>query len=565
MDKILLKMVSLLNPLLQKTGVDTLQLNEILRIKLLMDNRRPKTIFGNKKAKEGSKASSSIFSNIMVVVMGLMMSFVLFISKMPLAGQTLYFSIFMVMMALTLISDFTTVLIDTRDQFIISPRPVNDRTVAMARFLHITLYVTRIALLQGLPGILLVAFIDGSLAIPVFFVQVIEATLLSVLLVNLVYFILIKLVNPQRFKDIISYVQIAFSICIFAVYYLVPKLINISSLKHIDLLSHTWVYFLPPVWISSLNEILFHAAMANLTMVLLAITGLITPIIGIWFVAKVLAPGFNRSLAIINTADGNSVNAATAKKQYKIDFRDKLANLIAPEPIENAGFKITWKLAARTREFKMKVFPAFAYVPIYFLYFAFNGKGASLSEKYETMKGNASYIFLIYLTTFVLSSILQNVSQSAKYKSAWVYYTLPIDQPGKILAGMYKAIIVLYFIPYCLILSITTIIIWGPITINDILLAFSLSTIYGMLMALFLVKGLPFSKPIMVKAGGGKMIVSFVIMGFIVALGFGHRFLIKWETLIWALIIPAILINWIMFNQYKKQTWDAIELADMDG
>jgi ABC-2 type transport system permease protein len=564
MDKILLKVVSFLYPMLQKTGVDTIQLNEILRVKLLMDNRRPKTVFGNKKSKPG-KPPSALASNIMIVVMGLMMSFVLFISKMPLAGQTLYFSIFMVMMALTLISDFTTVLIDTRDQFIISPRPVNDRTVAMARFLHITLYVIRIALLQGLPGILLVAFIDGTLAIPIFFIQVIEATLLSVLLVNLVYFILIKLVDPQKFKDIISYIQIAFSICIFAVYYLVPRLINISSLKHIDLLSHQWVYFLPSVWIAGFNELLFHAARANLTVVLLAITGLIFPIIGIWFVAKVLAPGFNRRLAIISTADGNSSSIATTKKQYKVDLRDKLANLVAPDAIENAGFKITWKLAARTREFKMKVFPAFAYVPIYFLYFAFNGKGASFSEKYETMKGNASYIFLIYLTTFVLSSILQNVSQSAKYKSAWVYYTLPIDQPGKILAGMYKAIIVLYFIPYCLVLSIVTVIVWGPTTINDILLALTISIAYGILMALFLVKGLPFSKPIMAKAGGGKMIVSFVIMGLIVALGFGHRYLIKWENLIWILIIPALLIDWLMFHHYKKQSWDDIELADMDG
>jgi ABC-2 type transport system permease protein len=563
MDKFLLKLVSLLNPMLQKTGVNTDQLNEILRIKLLMDNRRPKTFFGNKKNKSG-KPPSAIFSNIMIVILGLMMSFLLFISDRPLAGQTLYFSMFMVMMALTLISDFTTVLIDTRDQFIILPRPVNDRTVAMARFLHVTLYITQIALLQGLPGILLVFFVDGYAAIPVFFIQVIEATLLSVLLVNTVYFILIKLVSPQKFKDIISYVQIVFSVCIFAVYYLVPKLINVSSLKHIDLLSHAWVNFLPSVWIASLNETLLHAGRANLAIVAMAVTGLIFPIIGIWFVAKVLAPGFNRSLAIVSSADGNSTTSASIKKQYKTDFRDKLANLVAPDPIENAGFKITWKLAARTREFKMKVFPAFAYVPIYFLYFAFNGRGQSIAEKYETMKGNASYIFLIYLSTFVLSTILQNVSQSAKYKSAWVYYALPIDQPGKILAGMYKAIIVLYFIPYCLILSIATVVIWGPVTINDIVLSFCISTIYGMLMALFMVKGLPFSKPIMVKAGGGKMIVSFVILGLIAALGFGHRFLIKWETLIWILIIPTILINWIMFVQYKKQSWDAIELADMD-
>ncbi|MCC8423933.1 hypothetical protein [Mucilaginibacter sp. UR6-11] len=560
MDKLLLKLVGLLNPLLEKTGVDVMQLHEILRIKLLIDNRRPKAVFTSRKAKSG-KVQSSFLANFLIVVMGCVMGALLFISNKPLVGQTLYFSIFMVMMALTLISDFTSVLIDTRDQFIIAPRPVNDRTVAMARFLHITLYITRIALYQGLPGILLIAFIDGLPAIPLFFLQVIEATLLSVLLVNLVYFILIKLVSPQKFKDIINYIQITFSITIFAIYYLVPRLINISTIKNVDVLSHKWTCLLPPVWIASLNEAIFHAGRINFTVIALAVIGLIFPITGIWFVAKVLAPGFNRKLAIVSTADGDS---GVTNKTYKTDFRDKLANLVAPDAIENAGFKITWKLAARTREFKMKVFPAFAYVPIYFLYFAFNGKGETIADKYERMQHNTTYIFLIYLTTFVLSSILQNVSQSAKYKSAWVYYTLPIDQPGKILAGMYKAIIVIYFLPYCLIISMAMLFIWGPSTINDVILAFTVSTIYGMLMALFMVKGLPFSKPIMVKAGGGKMIISFVILGLVAALGFGHVFIAKWENVVWLLIIPMLLINWIMFNQYKKQTWDAIELADVD-
>jgi len=561
MDKLLLKFVGLFNGLLQKTGVDTFQLHEILRVKLLMDNRRPRTAFGNRAARSGGKAPSPILANLLIMFMGLMIGLALFLSFKPLLGQTLYFSIFMMMMALTLISDFSSVIIDSRDQFIILPRPVNDRTVAMSRFLHVTLYISRIAFLLGIPGILIIGFVDGWAATPLFFIQIIEATLLSVLLVNLVYFVLIKAVSAQKFKDIINYVQITFSVSLFAIYYLVPRLVNVKSLKDIDVLSHQWVYFWPPVWISSLNEALLHSGRSNSLIIVFAVLGLILPIIGIWFVAKVLAPGFNKKLAIVSNADGGNIDG---KKQHKTDFRDKIANWLAPDPIENAGFKITWKLATRTRDFKMKVYPAFAYVPIYFIYFTFNGKGETLSEKFEHVRNSSTYIFLIYLTTFVLLSILQNVSQSAKYKSAWVYYTLPIDQPGKILSGMYKAIIAVYFLPYCLVIGIITLVIWGPSTLNDIILAFIISIIYGMLMALFTVKGLPFSKPVMVKAGSGKMIVSFILLGLIIILGLGHKFLARWETVIWLLIIPMLLINWIMFRQYKKQSWDAIELADID-
>ncbi len=102
MDKILLKCVGWLNPLLQKTGVETNQLHEILRVKLIMDNRRPKASFGNHANKE-VKTPKPIVANIMILVLGCILGVVLFISKMPLTGQTLYFSMFMVMMAITLI------------------------------------------------------------------------------------------------------------------------------------------------------------------------------------------------------------------------------------------------------------------------------------------------------------------------------------------------------------------------------------------------------------------------------------------------------------------------------
>jgi len=569
MDKILLKFISFFYPVLEKAGVNTAQLNEILRVKLLMDIRRPKSAFANRRAKATKKSkvtntsTSSIRGDIGLVFIGCLASVLLFLFQIPMVGQIAYFSMFMILLALTLVSDFTTVLIDTRDQFIIIPRPVNDRTLALSRFMHITIYITRVALLQGLPGMIVIGFVDGILAVPLFFIQIIEATLLCVLLVNVLYFILMRSVSAQRFKDIISYFQIAISIVIFAVYYLVPRLINISVLRHTNILAYKWVYLLPPVWIASVNEALLHAGRANMLIVSLAVLGLVFPIIGIWFVAKVLAPGFNRKLAMVATSDGSSNSIANTKKQYKTDFRDKLANLLAPDPIENAGFKITWKLAARTREFKMKVFPAFAYVPIYFIYFAFNNAGETLPEKYEQVQKGAGYIFLIYLTTIVLSSVLQNVSNSGKYKSAWVYYALPIDTPGKILAGMYKAIIVLYFLPYCLVLSAIILFIWGPMTINDIILAFSVCTIYGMLLALFMVKGLPFSQPVIVKARG-RMMISLLILALIFAIGFGHRFLIRWETVIWILIVPFLLANWLMFHHYKKQSWDDVEASAAD-
>lgn len=528
----------------------------------MIDNRRPSGMLSVKrKAQSSTKVSSPWLTTIFMILMGIFIGLALFLNKMPFVGQTFYFLIFMVLMSITLISDFTNVLIDTRDQFIIMPRPVNDRTVAVSRILHISFYVLRLALLQGLAGIIMVGFADGLLAVPLFFVQILLATFLCIFFVNIIYLLLMRSVSPQRFKDIISYFQIGFAVLIFGTYYLLPRLINLSVLENISLITHWWSWLLPPVWIAGINELIIHGARSGSITLILALLGLATPVAGLWFVIKVLAPGFNRRLTIIATADGNSTTPAKVKTINKPGITDKIAGVVAPGPIENAGFKITLKLAARSRDFKLKVYPAFAYVPIYFLYYALNGKG-SVSDRIYSLQNGHAYIFLPYLCTFILLSVLTNISMSEKYRSAWVYYAAPVANPGELLSGMYKAIIIGFYLPYCLIISIPVIMVWGPQAINDILLAVSVSVIYGMLMALFTVKGLPFSKPVIVKQGGGRMVTSLILLAFIGGVGFVHYLIARWEMAVWIAIIPFVIINWIMFHYYKKQTWENIEMAD---
>lgn len=152
---------------------------------------------------------------------------------------------------------------------------------------------------------------------------------------------------------------------------------------------------------------------------------------------------------------------------------------------------------------------------------------------------------------------------SPKYKSAWIYYAAPIGQPGKVLSGMYKAIITLYFFPYFLVISCAVVAIWGPGAIKDVIFAFLACTIYGMLMALFTVKGMPFSRPVIVKQGGGRFIISMMILIFVAGIGFAHWFIMRWENVIWIGIIPLLAINWAMFKYYKKQSWDSIEMEEV--
>src|ERR1700712_2338443 len=175
MDKIFLSFIAFFNPILEKAGVNTDQLHQILKVKLMMDDRRPNAMFAARRSVKTNNGNvkNPLLVSFFTVLMGVFIGLVLFLNKTAYLGQTLYFLIFMVLMALTLISDFTTVLIDVRDQFILLPRPVNDRTIAVSRIMHISIYVLRLALLQGLPGIIMIGFADKNpLSSVLFLVQI---------------------------------------------------------------------------------------------------------------------------------------------------------------------------------------------------------------------------------------------------------------------------------------------------------------------------------------------------------------------------------------------------------
>ncbi len=531
-----------------------------------LDKRRPKAIFPGGRGSAAAVAAAAQTDNggiswrviIVTLIMGSLYGAVLFIFPSPMMGQTIYFMLFMLLMSMVLITDFTNVLMDVRDQYIILPRPVSDKTASMARILHITIYVIKLALMQGFPAMVMMGFIDGIAAVPLFLFQIIEATLFSIFMVNIVYLTLMRSVSPQRVKDIISYFQIGFSIIIFSIFRM-PRLFNFLTVQHFDLVSHKWAYLIPSVWIASLNETLLHASRANYITAILAFVGIMVPFASIWLVANVLAPGFNRSLAIMAMSDGVTTTAGP-KEVKKPGFLSKVANIVARSPVENAGYRITWKLAARTRDFKMKVYPSFAYWPVYIVYIVLSNKRNG--NFLENIQNSNVYIFLLYISIFMLSTILQNITQSEKYKASWVYYALPVKKPGEVLTGMFKAIITLYILPFYIIVGITAMVIWGPSAINDILLAFFLNQILGMLLGLFLIKGPPFSKPGLTRKQAGRGFISLFILGIGFAIAFAHFLLARWETLIWVLAVLAFGINWLMYRYYRRQTWESIEFGE---
>lgn len=542
-------------------GVDVGKLRLILNVKLTLDDRRPLTALKTSSASKKKETSgSSILQFVIMVIMGaVFLVYFLFVNDAYVA-YSLYFLSLMCVLALMLVADFSTILIDTRDQYIVLPRPVDDRTFAVSRIVHIGILLLGLLAGLALPGLIYTSIAHGLLAAAIFVFQTAVAGILTLLLVNQFYLMMIKWLSPPRLKDLIAAFQIVFSVVIFASYYFGPVLLRSEWIQRFHIQESAWSWLLPPVWIASLQQLL--VVPVSLLTVVLSVLGITAPVGALWLVIRIFSEGFNDKLAALAGGD-------VQPGQSKIDAQPKrtwggwLAHLLARTPLESAGFNIVWLITGRSREFKQKLYPTFAYIPVYFVFMFFVGFGnrdtpRSFEEKLEQLREGGTFLILFYLSLFTLMSVFQFITQNERFKAAWVYRAAPIHTPGVFMSGVLIAALAKFFFPFILVLALVAIPFTGFSILNDALLAAAIGSIEALLIALFVMKAYPFSQPL--KQAGGSFISTMLIMGLIGLLGYGHYTIMNYEWLVWAAAFTAWAIFAVMLRYFRKDEWAALRM-----
>ena len=177
---------------------------------------------------------------------------------------------------------------------------------------------------------------------------------------------------------------------------------------------------------------------------------------------------------------------------------------------------------------------------------------------------------------------------SEQYKAAWVYYSAPVDRPGEIIAGAYKAMWVKYFMPFMAAISFFVLAVWGAGVILDIILAVVNITLFSVVIMRLSNRALPFSKKEQIKDSGLKTIVrvlgTLLLMGVLavthVALvglsspaeseftvDLSAFFNTRWLTVISILLKMVFLIlssvfMWLVFDSLKNTGWKSLQKAE---
>jgi hypothetical protein len=559
-----LKLVLLPSSLYRSIGVDTEKLKSIVTTKLIMDDRRPNSLQQTRRKKEKQVSLATVGTMLISALLGLLYLLVFSIGNDAATHLTFYFTLFFFMLSLTLISDFTSVLIDIRDNYIILPKPVNDRTFVVARLLHIFIHLCKIVLPMSLAGICYMGVEYGFYGALLFLLLILLTSAFSIFFINALYIVILKLTTPQRFQSIISYVQIFFAILMYGSYQLFPRMIRDLDLNEFTISSQTGIAAYPLYWLANSWKVLFEFS-GSKGQVIMAIAGIVFPFLCIAMVVRYLAPSFNRQLALLNNSSAAPQTTPTKKHTKRMSYANWLAKLFTGSSAEKAGFLFTWRMTSRSRDFKVKVYPSIGYMVVYVIILFLNSRSISLTDlAEESPRAKFMVLGAIYFTSFLLMMAIGQIVYSEKFKASWVYFTAPVARPGEIVSGAAKAAILKFYVPIVVVVTVAGLALIGISVLPNIIFGLFNEILIAAILVYGGNKYFPFSLQQSTNAKTGSLFRGLLVLFCSLIIAGWHFFIYSNLPVIAICAALSIIASWQLLDSIKKLSWKQMESSYRD-
>ena len=549
MKRWLLKIICSFTGFWARYNINAHQLYAIVQAKLLMDKRRQLGFY--QTANPDKSKWTDIILAIFYFLFGAM-SIIFLLIENRFSAYTIYFSFWIIVLTITLITDFTDVIFDVRDYKLLFTRPVNNNTLTFARVLHLIIYLMGLLIPFSIP-VLIFFLIKGTgiLFVPLIIQLCLGGLVFSIFFVNIVFLSLLKYVSSRVFKDVINYFQIIFTSVVFGAYFVIPNLISLDQVKDFNISEFWWSWLLPGSYFAGMSSLVEgDISMQNIVS---ATLGILIPFIMLWLISSVLSKNLNQKLLEadmhIQEEDLNIIKEESSSRYARF-----WNNILHRNNIEKQAFLLSWNLSARDRTFKLRTYPIFAFVPAYAFYFLLDGDG-SLSEKIEVLRTGSQDLFLIYFSCMAILTTIINAFYSSTPKAANIFLSSPIRKPGYLIRGTVSAMIVKFGIPFYLFTCAIVLSIWGISSWQNMIIGAINIVFISILFTYSSIKKLPHSDSWDNQSKGtnsGMMLVMVIVLGVI---GFVHFILNKIPIGLYAATFLILLITIFLYRDMKNVSW----------
>jgi len=557
MTAVLLKFLDLFKPIYVWQGVDYGQLRAIVGIKLKMDNRRAPTFRAQQTENSNAAFAWTVF---IYFILGGAFAFLLFFVPSLVFVYSIYHAYLMVMIIMTLVSDFSAVLLDTSDNTIVLPRPISNKTFYAARATHILLYIGLISLALATGPIAITFFVHGISAGLTTVVTSFLSVFLSVALTNGFYLLLMRFTTEDRLKNLINYFQIGMTILMMGGYQILPRLFTKTMMENLSGDTPWWSLLIPPMWMANTVQLFkdFHFNGIALTSALMA---LVFPFISWWAINRYLTPYFTQKLADLGAASSDKSNEQ--KKMLSGRTGDARGSSIARTGLEKAAFNLASFGFSRDRKIKLRIYPALGYLIVLIFVFIFQAKPEETTwvQYLAKLASSETHLIAIYACIYLVVVATYEIHFTDDYKASWIFQSAPLKKPGYLLIGTMKSIFIRFFVPMYAATSLLVLLIWKANAIIDLIFGFCASLLLMLIMGVIAEKHLPLSLQPSVRNQGGSMARAIITFLILAVVGGGHYLLAKFDFILWIACPVFIIVSWMILKLFEKLKWEDIEIT----
>ncbi|MGL5067579.1 MAG: hypothetical protein ACRC6T_07090 [Sarcina sp.] len=564
-DYLFLKFLDMFKKLFPK-DIDYLALRNIIGLKILLDSRTSSNI--SMQSFGGRKRNFSITSNLLKMLgksrtntdgtqkdinrnlttlvlylfIGGMSSF-LFALRIPIQDSLgIVITFFMIFIGTRIISVFSTVLIDTKDSSILLSKPVNKKTLSMARFLYAIYYIGLMSLAFIIVPTIVAGLIFASSFGIVLLIEIIFVDLFLVAIVALLYYFVLKFFDGEKLKDVVNGIQIVLAIIIFflshAIYIIQPLAMRLKNMSF-----HAWFFITPTFWFTSPYTLL--EGNINLTSVLGTVCAIIIPLVFIGIYLSRLEK-FEIYLQKLD-------QVSRGKKRAKFNLMNSIGKIFCTRDQELAFFDFSIEILKSEREFKTKLYPQIVssiLSPVVII-LAF-----SQNLSYKQLRIEPWYL-AFYLGTASIASLVYMIKYSNSYKGAWIYQVVPLKDESIAFTGALKAFFARIILPILIIIAIAMVAIWGTSVIPQAITIIFATALAVAISYKYTTASLPFSVSFRDRPRGnkGKGYTVAIILAIAAALQFVFdRYLPYGNFILMFLMIIGCIFTWkFIFSAPRKK------------
>ncbi len=529
-----------------KEPIDKRQLKTLLKASLKTDMRSSSSRFGGERK---SLLGIPPIAFVLLIYLGMsaMLSGVVTRANDVFLGAFFVLAMQMVFVAVTILLEFSHLILSPDDFPILAPHPVNSRTFFAAKVLHMAIYVTMMVVALGLiPAVVTAITYKQVLLFPTMFLASWSAGTAAALFFAIFYTLMLRVGNREKMHRYLGYLQFLMTFVIYGGYMFLPDLAkNMFALSKSGF-DFTYLYLLPPGWFAAWP--VFLTGGISPAQVWAAIAGLVSLVVMYFLGISRLSIDYAQTL-------NETVEQQQSKSESKSEVRgrpgmfNRLLQLFsAPED------RVIWKLMRKQfkydNRYKMSVLMI---IPLTLLYVYMGLKdGQVLADPFNVAlavaKGGSN--FTVYMAlAFIPSIVIFGSAYSASYQAAWIYYTTPADRTRLVLASNRFATI-FFCIPYLVFMCALMTYFFGSILhaiLHCVVLFFVLLVLVDLIA--LIAPRIPFSLPM--KSGqrtGAMMITMFipmiaVMVGMRILARTGYGGVIGYGTIVFVLILIVLLLS----------------------